>query len=377
MKKYLSLILVLLFLGQMTAQNSERTKTILFLIPFYSNQYDETVLADIDASESVNKVNAFQLMGFWAGAQIALDEYDKKDVPLKVVVRDVSNSESKLRSIMENTTLMQDVDLIVGPFFTKLFNIAAGYARQYKIPIVNPFTNRTDILQNNEYVFKPTSSLEARPAMVAYMSDKHTNSQIILYTDTITKTKDREYVSYINYFKTHDIKYKVVSPKTSLVTALSNDKFNVVVVLNQNDEAKMLMIASDLVYKANLDKLLLFVPESWMDSKTFDIEYYSKLNLHFFSDYYIDPTSEQTMLFVHKYVEKFSAPPTTENFAYQGYDLVRFFVEYVLNDYDLDRVKVIPVAQTYGFDKVENGGYENVNVQLLEVKDNQVVPVGF
>lgn len=377
MKRFLSLFLIVLFLGQISAQNAAHTKTILFLIPFYSNQYGETSLANIDASELVNTVNSFQLMGFWAGAQIALDEYDKKDVPLKVVVRDVSNSESKLRSIMENNALMQDVDLIVGPFFTKLFNIAAGYARQYKIPIVNPFTNRTDILQNNEYVFKPTSSLESRPAMVAYISDKHANGQIILYADTVTKTKDKEYVSYINYFKTHNIKYKVVSPKVPLVTALSNDKFNVVVVLNQNDEAKMLMIARDLVYKANLNKLLLFVPESWMDSKTFDIEYYSKLNLHFFSDYYIDPTSEQTMLFVHKYIEKFSAPPTTDNFAYQGYDLVRFFVEYVLNDYDLDRVKVVPVAQTYGFDKVENGGYENVNVQLLEVKDNQVVPVGF
>ena len=377
MKKYLSLILVLLFCGQMTAQNAEQSKTILFLIPFYSNQYDGAALANVNASESVNTINSFQLMGFWAGVQIALDEYDKKGVPLKVVVRDVSNSESKLRSIMENNALMRDVDLIVGPFFTKLFNIAAGYARQYKIPIVNPFTNRTDILQNNEYVFKPTSSLEARPAMVAYMSDKHSNSQIILYSDTVNKVKDREYISYVNYFKAHNIKYKVIAPKTALAAALSKDKYNVVVVLNQNDEAKMLMIARDLVYNANLDNLLLVVPEEWMSSKTFDIEYYSKLNLHFFSDYYIDPTSEQTMLFVHKYVEKFSAPPTTDNFAYQGYDMVRFFVEYILNDEDLDRVKVVPVSQTYGFDKIENGGYENESVHLLEVKDNQVVPVGF
>jgi len=375
MRKIHTLFLALLLAGQLAAQASESAKTILFLIPFYSTQYDEAALLDITTSESVNTVNSFQLMGFWAGAQIALDEYDKRDVPLKVVVRDVSNSESKLRSIMENDALMKEVDLIVGPFFTKLFTIAAGYARQYKIPIVNPFTNRTDILQNNNYVFKPVSSLESRPAMVAYMSDKHINSQIILYSDSSAKNK--EYHAYVNYFKANNVAYKVVNPSSSLVSALKNDKFNVVVVLNQDDEAKMLMITRDLIYKANLNNLLLVVPESWMGSKTFDIEYYSKLNLHYFSDYYIDATSEQTMLFVHKYVEKFSAPPTTDNFAYQGYDMVRFFVEYLLNGNDLDRVKMVPVAQTFSFDKTDGGGYENVNVQFLEVKENQVVPVGF
>ena len=359
----------------MAAQNSPTEKTILFLIPFYTNQYNENALVNIDASESINTVNSFQLMGFWAGAQVALDEYDKKGTPLKVIVRDVSNSESQLRAIMENHTLMSKVDLIVGPFFTKLFNIAANYARQYKIPIVNPFTNRTDILQNNQYVFKPVSSMESRAAMVAYLSDKHKNSNIILYSDSLAKNK--EYQAYANYFNAKHIPYKVVNPANPLIANLKKDKYNVVVVINQNDEAKMLMIARDLLYNADLQNLLLIVPESWMDSKTFDIDYYSKLNLHYFSDYYIDPSSEQTMLFVHKYVEKFSAPPTINNFAYQGYDLVRFFVEYILNGNDLDRVKVVPVAQSYGFDKTESGGYENVNVQLLEVKDNQIVPIGF
>ena len=98
-------------------------------------------------------VRSYQLMGFWNGAQMALDEYNAKGVSLNIIVRDISNNESKLRHLMENEALMRDVDLIVGPFFGKLFTIAAHYAKQYQIPIVIPFSSRQDFIEEKEYVF--------------------------------------------------------------------------------------------------------------------------------------------------------------------------------------------------------------------------------
>ena len=52
-------------------------------------------------------------------------------------------------------------------------------------------------------------------------------------------------------------------------------------------------------------------------------------------------------------------------------------MELVLNHLDLDRVKVSPIAFPLSFDKSPDGGYENVNVQFLEVKDNEIVPSGY
>jgi hypothetical protein len=46
----------------------------------------------------------------------------------------------------------------------------------------------------------------------------------------------------------------------------------------------------------------------------------------------------------------------------------------MVNDFDLDRVKVMPIAFPLSFDKFPDGGFENVNVQFLEVKDNEIVP---
>ena len=67
---------------------------------------------------------------------------------------------------MEDEELMSRVDLIIGPFFASQFEIAANYAKTYQIPIVNPFTSKRGILEENEYVYKVQSSTEAVAEMV-------------------------------------------------------------------------------------------------------------------------------------------------------------------------------------------------------------------
>lgn len=376
MNKILYIAVLLTMMVNTLFAQTERTgeKTVLFLIPFYTNQYDSQKLAEVKASEDIEKISSFQLMGFWAGAQVALDEYEAAGVPLKVIVKDISDSETKLRSIMENKALMSSVDLIIGPFFSKHFAIAAKYARDYKIPIVNPFTTRTDILVGNEYVYKLSPSLETRPATVAYTAEMFPKHQILIYADSVKDVK--EYKVYSNYFRTKKIPFKYVPVSSNLTTALRTDCKNIVVMFSK-DPAKMLMVSRDLIFKSDLNNLLLIVPEEWMDAKTYDIEYYSKLNLHYFSDYYIDSQNEKTQVFVHNYKDKFGVPPTLNYFSYQGYDVTRYFVELLRNGMDVDRVKVEPIAYPFSFDKTEGNGYENVNVQFLEVMDNEIKPTGF
>ena len=107
----------------------------------------------------------------------------------------------------------------------------------------------------------------------------------------------------------------------------------------------------------------MVVPEKWITSNTYDVEYYDKLNLHFFSDYYVDFEDQKTQLFIYKYT--------------QGYDVVRYFVELIRHDMDHDQVKVTPLSYYFSFDKHPDGGYENVNVQFLQVLDNTILPATY
>ena len=368
MKKTTLCIIFLIFgLGSVLAESS--TCKILYLIPFESDNYNAPFVKE---SEDMAKVRSYQLMGFWNGAQMAIEELGKdENVLFDVVVRDISNNEAKLRRILEDRELMSGVNLIVGPFFSKLFTIAAEYAKQYQIPIVNPFTSRQDFVEGNEYVYKLIPSLEARPAMIAFLAQQSDAFPIIIYGDSVSK--NREMMAYTKYFQDNHIAFEVTSNASSVVSRLNPTRPQFVVTFYDNP-AQNLIISRSLIYSKKTDNLTFVVPETWLESKTYDIEYYSKLNLHFFSDYYVDFDAEKTKTFVFNYTQKYGVPPSLESFAFQGYDITNYFIELVLNHFDHDRVKVSPIAFPLSFDKSSDGGYENVNVQFLEVKDNEIVP---
>lgn len=354
-------------LGVAMAHAEVKEYKILYLIPFESDSYNSPYIKEC---EDMDNVRSYRLMGFWNGAQMALEEYGK-DVKLNVIVKDISNDERKLRHVLEDQSLMNGLDLIVGPFFGKLFSIAAEYARQYQIPIVNPFTSRQDFIDGNEYVYKLMPSLEARPAMIAFLAQQSNAFPIIIYGDSTSSNKEMQ--TYLRYFRENHIAYEITPNASTVVSRLSNDKPRYVVTFYDNP-AQNLIISRNLLYSKNIDNLTFVVPETWMESKTYDIEYYSKLNLHFFSDYYIDFENELTKTFMYDYTQRYGVPPSLQNFAFQGYDITRFFVEFLLGQKDLDKVKVTPIAFPLSFDKSPRGGYENVNVQFLEVKDNEIVP---
>lgn len=373
-RRSLVFLFCLLATLSLLAQQPKQTKTILYLIPFQTEDYSGISLGNIQSNLDINAVNSFLLMGFWNGSELALEEYADRNQPIHVIVRDVSENTNKLTDIMEDTKLMSEVDLIIGPFFSKPFKIASEYAKRYAIPIVNPFTNLTSILDNNPYVYKLVPSLESRPAMLSYLTDVYSKSKIILYEDSSIKNSEQQV--YINYFKKNHTPFKIVKTQNELLNEIAPQGKNIVITFCHN-AAKMLVLSRDLLYKTKTADIMLVVPETWLQAMAYDVEYYSKLNIHFFSNYFVEEKDPDTQVFTQKYLKKYKSLPTLENFAYQGYDITRYFVEMLLNDGDMDKVKVNPISFPLSFDKTPNGGYENINMQFLEVEDNEIHRVEF
>ena len=216
--------------------------------------------------------------------------------------------------------------------------------------------------------------MDSKPIALSYIAESFPHSNIILYTDS--SVKNTEQLAYIRNFKNNGISYQEVSNQAGLMKGILPNTKNIIVVFSSN-AAKMLMLSRDLLYKSRPEDIILVVPEKWMSSHTYDVEYYSKLNLHFFSNFYVDKQDPQTQLFVQRYMDKFKSMPTIENFAFQGYDITRFFVEMIRNDGDIDRVKLLPICYPMTFDKTSDGGYENVNIHFLEVSSDEIIPARF
>lgn len=78
-------------------------------------------------------------------------------------------------------------------------------------------------------------------------------------------------------------------------------------------------------------KIEVYGMSKWRGMETLDTDYFHQLNLHLAVPYNIDYNNENSIKFINDYLEAFNAEPTP--FAFQGYDIITFFVE-AMNRYN-------------------------------------------
>lgn len=321
--------------------------------------------ADID-NEPV-----FSLVSFWEGAQMALDEYETGFQRINVIAKDITYDNGKLIRIMEDEELMSQVDLIIGPFFASQFEIAANYAKNRHIPIVNPFTSKQSILDDNEYVYKVQSSEEAMAEMVRDRMSRNGESEVLLWTEKgadIPELRNCE-----RYFTQLDIPYEFVldGDKTSVKSHIHQNKSYMVFPFFQMNTTVIAKMRT-LGIENDFPNTFFVIPEEWLEIDALEVDYLNKLNVHFFSDYFVNEENDNSLVFISNFIEKYNTPPDLKRFSFQGYDITKYFVELMLHDFDASQVRYAPVAMKFNFQKTENGGYENHGVFLLQLKNYKI-----
>lgn len=371
MRKLALLLWILSSLSILTAQNAN-VKTVLYLIPFFSEEYNNYDKNNIKTSADIDNETIYSLVSFWEGAQMALEEYETSPYRINVVVRDITYDNKKLIDIMEDEELMSQVDLIIGPFFASQFEIASNYAKNHQIPIVNPFTSKTEILENNEYVYKVQSSTESMAEMIRRRwLGQNEEPEILLWTERGADILNLQRCERI--FTRLDIPYEFVidGDKPGMKGRLNNHKRHVVMAFLPS-EATIIARIRDLGIETDLPNTVFIIPKEWLDMGTLDIEYLNNLNVHFFSDCFVNEENDTSLVFISNFIERYNTPPDLKRFSFQGYDITKYFIELMLHDFDASQVHCFPVAMKFDFRRTENGGYENHGIFLLQLKDYKI-----
>ena len=263
MRKLALLLWILSSLSVLTAQNTN-VKTVLYLIPFFGEEYNNYSKNKIKTSADIDNEPIYSLVSFWEGAQMALDEYETSPYRINVIVKDITYDNKKLVDIMENEALMSQVDLIIGPFFAPQFEIAANYAKNHQIPIVNPFTSKVDILEGNEYVYKVQSSAESMAETIRqrWLGQNET-SEILLWTERGADIPALQRCERI--FTQLGIPYEFVidGDKSGMKGRLSHHKRHVVMAFLPS-EATIIARTRDLGVEDELPNTVFIVPEEWL-----------------------------------------------------------------------------------------------------------------
>ena len=415
--------------------DSDRLYKVALMMPFYLEQVDDKFVQE-EASNKQLLAKPFSYLHFYEGFMIAVDSMvGSIGMKIDLKVYDVDQDTNKIANILSDTTL-RDVDMIVGPFHLKPFERMMSFANENEIMIVNPMTNREDLLQGNRNMVKVKPSFSYQMQWLEQLiADKYTDNNIfVLAMDSscmenafiIEEIASRNIVDY-SYVPNQRIKRIIKKYQDAMKneeiefdsTKYQSDNvvFDVAMINKFPDDTTKLK-NQVAVYNYSIDSLNkvknvasafrknLFVV--YGDSKVFANEIINKLNIFskdypvslialpdwskfdrlfnenlmklstvYFDDDYTDYDSYAVGEFICKFRNEYGTEP--KDMAYHGFNIGWYFlnalINYGDNVYDGIATFRIPLLNTkYYFERKNiNDGYENTFWNVYQYKNYEKV----
>lgn len=378
--------------------------------------------------EKVFNSPSLRYLQFVEGFKVAADSLAQLGMNLKLYIYDVDANITKTVKLLQKEEL-KEMNLIVGPFYSRSFSQVSNFAKFYNIPVINPLTNRSEVLVNSD-VFKVKPGIDFQgDVVVDVLRKQYPNSNIIL----INNPKETNFPEYRD-LKSKIFEYvpsKVSLQKADMLQSLKgNGLYNEASVLSDGHRIEVDRLKADPhafiemdnkvhqveygkhlidVVKANLSKVrpnviivatknkvtavevldqlnqvddeyplnVIGIP-LWASYDKLNLEYLINLNTTIISEDYIDYSKQAVKSFVYKFRDEYQTEPN--KFAFEGYDIGFYFMS-LLGKCGKDFEECLPeyhpqlLKRKMFFYKSRRGGYENTYWIPLKYEGAKLVPL--
>jgi LysM repeat protein len=398
--------------------DTRRVFKIALMIPFYLEEMEELDEQQFLQNEQDN-FNPFRFITFYEGALIAIDSLEKQGMHVELYVYDVDQSITKTAKVLKDRNL-RDMDLIIGPFFSRNFDQVALFAGNFGIPIVNPFSYRDEIVLTYKTVFKVNPAEEyqlqiLQKLLPAYYEDanvflitqtaykdadkvievQHAISEVIpgevsignreLFEFGVSVAKRNENFNPNDPMPTFRVEGKEIYPGTLLSSSIGYTSFdntltkinysvdslhpfyknasplreNLVIVYSDNKAFVMDVMNRLNEHRDTFDIQLIGIP-TWDRFDDIDQVQSSNLNLTYFTSSYIDYKQERVQDVIYKFREQYKTEPGITGFT--GFDITYYFLSslfYIDKKFErcISDYSMDMIQNTYHFS--ETGNYKN------------------
>jgi LysM repeat protein len=355
---------------------SRKIFNVALMIPMFLYELDSVLLDDPYHPRVPEENHPFRFLQFYEGFLIAMDSMTSVGFRVNLFVYDVDFNTAKTAKVLLRSEL-SDMDLIIGPFFNKSFEMVADFARTFEINIVNPLSERNEVTNDNPFVFKlkpdPDASLDQLAAVLSRMYP-HANIVIVRPNEYQFHDESIQLTQMLDEYAVKQVVYST-SGLSGLKSQLSLSKDNIVVAFTGNS-----VLAQDLLTKLNPLRgqyiISLVGLPNWEEYPNLDVKNMINLNYHGISQAYVDYSDENVKSFVTKYRNRFKTEPQTGNFAFDGFDAGWYFLN-ALNLYGkrfercIHDMNVKLIQNHFVFSKTANGGYLNIywNIYMYQGYD--------
>jgi len=408
---------------------------VALMVPLY--------LEEMDSVNSVEFIKTYQpgfkpftFVEFVEGALLAVDSLKMMGYNIELDVYDVDNKITKTAKILQRPEL-RDMDMIIGPFYSKSFNQVALFAENFHIPVVNPFTFRSEILGKYDNVIKVKPGVASQIPLTGELVKNHfARDKIFIITQTPYKDADLvrllrseieqkvpETVNLSNvdinnlavevanrldeegepvspYFSVEGLPVDpavvdaylydstVFDNKPVLINYMVDslhpfiDNASVIrnnlVIIYGNDKPFIMDVVNKLNRVRDTFNISIVGAPLWEQLRNMDYSLLNNLNLTYFTSDFVDFDLPATKQFVYRFKNSFNTEP--DRFGFSGFDITLFFVKN-LADYGKRFLKCLPVTNSltfengFQFEKVKDtdNNYENVMWNILRIDNFKTI----
>lgn len=406
-------------------QNAKEHYHVALLIPLYLNEIGNISLTPEGVSKS-RKSKSMTFLPFYEGFKIAVDSLvNHYGLHLDLTVIDVTENTGTAQNAVDRLR-NENLDMIVGPFFSKSFDVVQEYANSQGIVIVNPMSARESIVADKPFVVKVKPSASGQLLQLASLVNQYygdSNVSILCQKSFAENSSDcldeMERVLNLTINKkevmtTDELRSYIRSEEkrmeTEQVSSSSDDGENEMAdsVRFEKMVGRYVYESSDLsIFNGNLSKthdnlviacgnsnvyatqmlnnlnktaqhypITLVAFSDWTGLDKLLVDNLLKVNAIYFSDAFVDYNSPEVKQFVCQFRKKYTVDPS--EYAFCGFDVAWHFLN-VLMRYGHNPKDCIPsfdetlLANPYHFVRTgSNNGLENTMWSIYQYDKERV-----
>lgn len=360
-------------------ENAQKRYKVALMVPLYLYDVGNIEVSKSKAAKSA-KGRSMSFLQFYEGFMMAAESLrDNEGLKLDLTVIDVTDNVSSAHQALSQIE-GKDLDLIVGPFFGKSFAVVEEYAKAQGIPMVNPLSNRTSVIEDNPNVVKVKPGNVGQILTISNLiKNYYNNSNVFIISRE--RAEDTAYLNQLEHhlnlavneevavsgdeflrfarneserlemgsklvptvdvegqvYSTDDfqsgVKEKVVLenpvkryPYSEIGKAkaqLSGVRNNLIIAYG-DDNVFATQILNSLTKDADRFLITLVCVPDWTRFEKLLVDNLLKMNAIYVNDFFVDYRSDAAKRFVYRFRNRYLCEP--QKYAFEGYDIATYFL---------------------------------------------------
>lgn len=360
---------------------------VSLMMPLNLSQMDKISTSKFDV-EQRGKVayKSLEFIQFYEGLILGLERLESMGYNVTLNVVDVEDpSDAAVEQAFRSHNVAQS-DLLIAMLTRQPFQKVAELARAAQLFVVNPVSDRFEIVEGNPYVFKCMPSREAcAKAVVASIHKQTSNAPVIILHSNAKSEKTAIQALTAEFAQYPEIRYTLFdwAAAGKFSNLLKSSPNAVVVSVYDQEKSKKRIFVQQLLNKLSAyksHKPVLYTFDDWSAAYSdIDFAQLQSLNYHtFFADWDMDNPDEKA--FVDTYKERFKTEPTSP-YAGMANDIILYFVTGLQKQgTDFFKSPSIPAPRgvmsplSFSHNRADYG-FENQSATLYRMSDYHFTPV--